>query len=805
MIIRHKIHTPGTLIYCFIACLLIPGCSSNKNNSTMMKYKYKDSSLPIEKRIEDLLSHMTLEEKMVQMIAVNEDVKKLISIKNNGEIDITALKDALPNGIGQITRLSETKGGQSQTSEKQSEPLTPYEHALLTNKVQKYFLEETRLGIPAIFHEESLHGLAAAHATSFPQPIAMAGTFNPELIERVYALMAKETRLRGGHQVLSPVLDIARDARWGRVEETFGEDPYLTTEIGRAAVKGFQGDGSFISGEHVAATLKHFAAHGQPEGGTNTAPANYSERVLREIHFAPFKNLIQDESIYSVMATYHELDGIPAHGNKWLLTDILRREWGFKGFVVSDYFAIREMHDREGVNAHCIARDGKHAAELAIKAGVNIELPFPDCYLHIPDLIENKLLSIEQIDQMVREMLYLKFKLGLFDTPYVDPEKTIGFCGGEGNRELALEAALESITLLQNKNNIAPLNTNRYKKIAVIGPNANRELLGGYSGIPNYSSTLLEGIKDQVGEKAEIVYARGCGITEGGSWAEDNVNFTDHKTNEKLIREAVKVASETDIIILAVGGNEQTSREAWSNTHLGDRADIDLIGDQNKLIEALSTTGKPIVACVFNGRPLAFNKLIEKSDAIFECWYLGQESGIAVAKTLFGEHNPGGKLPISFPRSVGHLPVFYNHKPSARRGYLNDDISPLYPFGFGLSYTTFKLSDIELKEASIKAGQPFTVLVNVTNTGNLEGSETIQVYIRDVQSSVTRPVKELKAFYKINLKPGESQKLELELESKSLAFYDINMNYVVEPGEFIVMVGNSSSANDLTNLQLIVK
>lgn len=767
-------------------------------------YTYKNQLLPINERVEDLLSRMTLEEKVAQMFAVNTELKDLIKIKPDGSFNITLLKDSLNNGIGQITRISETKGGQSQTSDKASEPLTPYENAVLSNTLQKFFIEETRLGIPAIFHEESLHGLAAAHSTNFPQPIAMAGTFNPDLIERAYSVMAKEARLRGAHQVLSPVLDIARDPRWGRVEETYGEDPHLTTQIGKAAIRGFQGDSEFQDGEHVAATIKHFAAHGQPEGGMNTAPANYSERVLREAHLSPFKNVIDEGNIFSVMASYNELDGVPAHANKWLLTDILREEWGFKGFVVSDYFAIREMHDRDGINPHSIARNGKHAAELALKAGVNIELPFPDCYKHIPELVEEGTISIETIDQLVGEMLYLKFKLGLFDNPYVKPELAQEFCGSEQNRDIALEVALESITLLKNKHQIAPLPLKKYKKIAVIGSNANRELFGGYSGVPNYSSTLLEGITDHVGNQSEIVYARGCGITESGGWTEDDIQFTSHKTNMKLIQEAVKVASDADITILAVGGNELTSREAWSNTHMGDRAGLDLFGDQNELINALSGIGKPIVSCVFNGRPLAFNKLIEKSDAIFECWYLGQESGHAVAKTLFGEYNPGGKLPISFPRSVGHIPAFYNYKPTARRGYLQDNVSPLYPFGFGLSYTTFELSDIKLKKEAIRIGEPFTVKANVTNTGNVAGSETVQVYIRDEQSSVTRPVKELKAFQKVFLQPGESKNIEIEIDSQSLAFYNINMDFKVESGEHIVMVGNSSDNNDLTCIKLII-
>ena len=791
-------------IICLII-LVLPHLNCRSNENRNMNFKYKDKGLSIAERVTDLLSHMTVEEKAAQMVAVNTDIKNLIVLRDDGSFDITAIKSSLSNGIGQMTRISETKGGLSQTSSNQSEPLTPYENAVLSNTLQKFFLEETRLGIPALFHEESLHGLAAAHSTSFPQPIAMAGTFNPELIERVYGLMAKETRLRGAHQVLSPVVDIARDARWGRVEETFGEDSYLSSIIGGAAVKGFQGDNTFTDGEHVAATLKHFAGHGHPEGGNNTAPVNISERELRAIHLSPFKWIIEKHGVLSIMTTYHEIDAVPAHGNRWLNTDILRNEWGFKGFVVSDYYAIREMHDRAGIVAHGVARDGKHAAELAIKAGVNIELPDPDCYLHIVELVEEGIITIEQIDELVGEMLAVKFKLGLFDNPYVDPQKAQDFCGIEAHRDLALEAALQSITLLENKNNIVPLTLDKKQKIVVVGPNANRVLLGGYSGIPNFETTLFESVQQHAGNQFEVVFAQGCGITQGGSWVEDEVVFSDPVQDGIWIEEAVKVAADADIIILAVGGNEQTSREAWSLTHLGDRTDLDLIGAQNQLINALHNLDKPMVAFVFNGRPLAFNNLIEKADAIFECWYLGQEGGAAAAKVLFGEYNPSGKLPISFPRSVGHIPVYYNHKPTARRGYLNADVSPLYPFGYGLSYTKFELSNVALVENDIRVGESFTVTATITNVGDVEGSEVVQVYVRDVQSSVTRPVKELKAFEKVNLESGETKKLEFVMDREALAFYDINMDWVVEPGVFNIMVGTSSANKDLTTIALTVK
>lgn len=444
----------------------------------------------------------------------------------------------------------------------------------MTNKLQKYFIEETRLGIPAIFHEECLHGLVASHATSTPNPIAMGGTFNPELVEKVYTMIAKETRLRGGHQALIPVVDIARDARWGRVEETFGEDPYLTGIMGTSVIKGFQGDATFKNKERIVGTLKHFAAHGQPEGRTNTAPANYSERILREIHFYPFKEAIQKGGALSIMTTYHELDGVPINANKWLVRDVLRGEWGFKGFVVSDYFSIREMHERYGIGAHRVAADGKHAAELALKARVNIELPHPDCYLHIAELVEEGTISEAIINELVGQMLRVKFQLGLFEEPYVDPAKAQAFSGSEENRVIAKEAALQSITLLENKNSIAPLDLSAVKNIAVIGPNADRVNLGGYAGTPNYYTTMLDGIKQKVGDRANVRYAEGCRITIGGAWVEDKITFPDPEEEKQKIAEAVKLARQSDVIVLGIGGNEQTAREAWNIYHMGDRADL---------------------------------------------------------------------------------------------------------------------------------------------------------------------------------------------------------------------------------------
>ena len=766
---------------------------------------YKNANLTIDERVADLLSKMTLEEKAAQMIAADKEVKDSVFISNDGSITFGNIKKAFPNGVGQVTRLSETRGGQSQTLNTNAKPLTPYENAVLSNQLQKYFIENSRLGIPVIFHEECLHGLVASHATSFPHPIAMAGTFNRKLVEEVYSAIAKETRLRGGHQALTPVVDIARDARWGRVEETYGEDPYLTAQMGISAIRGFQGYNTEIDDEHIAATLKHFAAHGQPEGGTNTAPANYSERILREIHFFPFKEIIQKAGAKSVMTTYHEIDGVPINANKWLVTDLLRNKWGFEGFVVSDYFSLREMHQRFGIGAHRVARDGKHAAELALNAGVNIELPNPDCYKHVVELVMEGSISEETIDKLVAQMLKVKFELGLFDNPYTDPEKAQAFSGSVENRKLAKEAAINSIVLLENKNQTVPLNLSKIKNIAVIGPNANRENKGGYSGIPNYYTTLLDGIKEKAGNKATISYAEGCRITIGGSWVEDKITFPDPEEEKQKIAEAVEVAKNADVIVLGLGGNEQTSREAWNIYHLGDRASLELVGMQDELINALSELGKPIIAFLYNGRPLAINNLIEKADAIYECWYPGQENGHACADLLFGEVTPGAKLAISFPHSVGHIPVYYNHKPSARRGYMNDEVTPLYPFGYGLSYTSFKFTNLRLEKETIAKDESVKVLVDVKNTGNYTGNEVVQMYIRDELSTVTRPVKELKDFARVTLKPGETKTVELEITPEKLKFWNINMKYGVEPGEFAVLVGNSSADKDLESIVLNVK
>jgi beta-xylosidase len=762
---------------------------------------YKNPALSPEKRVKDLLARMTLEEKAAQMMCVwQEKTTRLLDA--NGNFDFAKAKASFKkgHGIGQVGRPSDAG----------SPPTEPWKGktargmAELTNGIQKFFMENSRLGIPVFFHEECLHGHAANGGTSFPQPIGLGATFHPELVERLFTMTAEETRLRGAHQALTPVVDVARDPRWGRVEETYGEDPFLNSRLGCAAVRGFQGDASFKDKKRLIATLKHFAAHGQPESGMNCAPVNVSERVLRETFLFTFKETIQKAGAISVMASYNEIDGVPSHASKWLLRDVLRREWKFKGFVVSDYYAIWELGHRPDTHGHFVAKDKREACELAVKAGVNIEFPEPDCYLHLAELVRKKVLKESQLDELVAPMLFWKFKMGLFDDPYVDPDEAEQIVGCDANRKLALEAARESITLLKNETNLAPLNLNKIKTIAVIGPNANRSLLGGYSGAPKHDVSVFEGIKTKVGGQAKVIYSEGCKITAGGSWQQDEVVTSNPEEDRKQIAEAVEVAKQADVIVLALGGNEQTSREAWNLKHMGDRASLDLIGRQNELVEAMLATGKPVIVFLFNGRPLAINYVAQNVPVIFECWYLGQECGHAVADVLFGDFNPGGKLPITIPRSAGHLPAFYNYKPSARRGYLFDDVSPLFAFGFGLSYTSFEFKNLRLKKKKIRAKDATQVLVDVTNSGKRAGTETVQLYIRDLVSSVTRPIKELKGFRKISLQPGETKTVALDITPESLAFYDLHMNYIVEPGDFEIMVGNSSRDGDLQKVILTV-
>ncbi len=752
---------------------------------------YKNPGLPVEQRVADLLSRMTLEEKVAQLTclwAERPQVGPQTDFSNDrGDFSPEKARLVMKYGIGQIARQRERKG--------------PREGAVFANAVQKWLIENSRLGIPAIFHDEILHGHMAQGSTSFPQPIALASSWDPDFISKVFTVAALETRARGSHQVLGPNLDVAREPRWGRTEETYGKDPYLVSRMAVAIIKALQGSGPGVDGGHIIATAKHFAAHGQPEGGTNIAPANYSERVLREFFLPSFEAAVKEAGVMSVMASYNEIDGVPSHANKWLLEKVLRQEWGFKGYVVSDYYGIPQLE-----SLHYVAADKKEAAKLALETGVDIELPDPDCFPILVQLVKEGKVAEATIDRAVARNLRAKFLLGLFENPYVDPQRAVSVTNSEAHRELAAEAARRSIVLLKNENNLLPLDRNRLKSIAVIGPNADRVHLGGYSDNPGRGISVLQGITDRVGSKATVTHAVGCKITkEGGDWWADTSHLSDPAEDTKLIAQAVEVAKAADLAVLVLGGNEDTNKEGWADNHLGDRDSLDLVGRQNDLVKAVLDTGKPTVVLLINSGPLSINYIAEKVPAILEGFYLGQETGVAVADALFGDYNPAGKLPVTFPRSVGQLPSYYNRKPTARRGYLFTSKEPLFPFGFGLSYTTFAYSNLSVSPARIGTAGQTRVSVTVTNTGKRAGDEIVQLYIHDLVSSVTRPVMELKDFKRISLAQGESKTVEFVITPDKLSFLDLNMNRIVEPGWFDIMVGTSSVKYQTAKLEVVAR
>lgn len=759
--------------------------------SASVKAVYKDAGAPIEARVDDLLARMTLEEKIVQITAVWDG--KVEVFDANLQLDPAKLAARYPNGLGQFTRPSDAKGS---VSPRVARGRTPAQTVALVNALQHWAMTQTRLGIPILFHEEGLHGYAAVGATSFPQSIAMASSWDPAMLRAVNGVIAREIRARGVSQVLAPVVDIARDPRWGRIEETYGEDPYLVGEMGVAAVEGLQGAGRArqLTPGHVFATLKHLTGHGQPESGTNVGPAPISERELRENFFPPFEQVVKRTGIEAVMASYNEIDGVPSHANKWLLEKVLRGEWGFKGAVVSDYSAVDQL-----MSIHHIAPDLEGAARRALDAGVDADLPEGLSYATLGKAVREGRVSEAQIDKAVRRMLDLKFRAGLFENPYADAAAAEKLTNDAQAIALARTAAQRSITLLKN-DGMLPLKPEG--TIAVIGPSAAVARLGGYYGQPAHKVSILDGIKARVGDKAKIVFAQGVKITEDDDWWADKVTKSDPVENRKLIAQAVEAARGVDRIVLTLGDTEQSSREGWADNHLGDRPSLDLVGEQQELFDALKALGKPITVVLINGRPASTVKVSEQANAILEGWYLGEQGGNAVADVLFGDVNPGGHLPVTVARSVGQLPVFYNAKPSARRGYLFDTTAPLYPFGFGLSYTTFDLSAPRLSAPTIgKAGQA-QVSVDVRNTGTRLGDEVVQLYIRDKVSSVTRPIKELKGFERITLKPGETRRVTFNIGPEALQMWNDQMQRVVEPGEFEIMTGDNSV--DLKGVTLTV-
>lgn len=750
---------------------------------------YRNPALPAEDRVADLLARMTLEEKVAQLYCVGRAVEMTGTLfDEDGRLLVDRLGELFPHGIGQLGRPAQRR--------------SPRAAAELTNAIQQFLVENTRLGIPALFNEEGLHGLMATGSTSFPQAIALASTWDEALVEAVYSVVAREARARGSNYIYTPVLDLARDPRWGRTEETFGEDPYLVSRLGVAAIRGLQGQGPTIDREHVIACAKHFAVHGQPESGLNSAPGNFSERVIREEFLAPFRAAVEEAGVQAIMAAYNEVDGIPLHTHPWFLQTILWEEWGFKGFVTSDGFGVPQL-----IILHHVAADEAEAARLAIEAGVDCEVPQGVCYPTLVGQVKNGLVAPETIDRAAGRILRAKILLGLLDDlPYADPDEAERVTNCPEHRALALKAAREAIILLKNEGNLLPLSAGNLKSMAVIGPNAADLHLGGYAEDPGRGVSVLEGIRQKAGRRLAVRYAEGCRLTEGPqgykAWHTDEVRLSNPADDTPRIAEAVRLAAESDVAVLVIGGNEATCREGWWFNHLGDRDDLNLLGRQEELVRAVLATGTPTIVVLINGRPLTINYVAENVPAILECWYLGQETGTAVADVLFGDVNPGGKLPVTIPRSVGQVPAYYYHKPSAKRGYLFTATSPLFPFGYGLSYTTFAYTGLRLLPEKISPAGQSVVQVDVTNTGPRAGDEVVQLYIRKRVSSVTRPVKLLKGFRRIHLLPGQTKTVTFTLTPDKLAFLDRQMTWQVEPGRYEIMVGGSSDRVETVTLEV---
>jgi len=716
-----------------------------------------------EGRVQDLIQRMALEEKVAQLGSI-----PATEFLEDGKFSIEKATKLLKNGIGQITRIAGSRGIN----------LSPREAAEIANEIQRFLIEETRLKIPAIVHEECLSGFMARDATTFPQAIGLASTWNPNLVQRVASVIREQMKATGAHQGLSPVLDVVRDPRWGRTEETFGEDPYLVAYMGTAYIKGLQGEDS-ISG--IIATPKHFAAHGFSEGGRNCASVHVPLRELREVFLFPFEAAIKVAKAGSLMNAYHEIDGIPCACSRELLTEILRREWGFDGFVVSDYGAIRMLQ-----TFHHVAADEEEAALQALEAGIDIELPRVVCYGEpLIQAVKKGQVSEITLNEAVSRVLRAKFLLRIFENPYVDAENAPKVFDTAEHRALALQASRESIVLLKN-DGILPL-SKEIGSIAVIGPNANntRNLLGDYSYTAHLSCerdvvpvvSVLAGIKSRVSPQTKVYYAEGCEIAG---------------TSTEGFREAVEMANKSDLVVAVVGERSGLSPSDVSGEGR-DQASLRLPGVQEELVEALHKTRKPVIVVLVNGRPLSIGWIVKNCPAVVEAWLPGEEGGNAIADVLFGDYNPGGKLPVSFPFEVGQVPLHYNRKPSSFRDYVSASSKPLFPFGHGLSYNRFEYDFLSITPEKVGPTGVVTIGFEVKNVGDRAGDEVVQLYVCDVVASVSRPVKELKGFRRIRLEAGEKRTVTFKLSADQLAFYDRYMRLVVEPGTFEVMVGDSSA------------
>lgn len=758
----------------------------NKNG---IKDIYEDPAATLDARIENLLQQMTLEEKTCQMVTLY-DYKRV-------------LKDALPtpewkqmlwkDGIGAI---DEHLNGFQQWGlpPSDNENVWPASrHAWALNEIQRFFVEDTRLGIPVDFTNEGIRGVESYKATNFPTQLGLGHTWNRELIRQVGLITGREARMLGYTNVYAPILDVGRDQRWGRYEEVYGESPYLVAELGIEMVRGLQHN------HQVAATAKHFAVYSNNKGareGMARVDPQMPPREVENIHIYPFKRVIREAGLLGVMSSYNDYDGIPIQGSYYWLTTRLRKEMGFRGYVVSDSDAVEYLYTK-----HNTAKDMKEAVRQSVEAGLNVRCTFrsPDSFvLPLRELVKEGGLSEEVINDRVRDILRVKFLIGLFDAPYqTDLAGADDEVEKEANEAVALQASRESIVLLKNTDNTLPLNIDKIKKIAVCGPNADEEgyALTHYGPLAVEVTTVLEGIREKAQGKAEVLYTKGCDLVDA-HWPESEIMEYPLTPDEQAeIDRAVANARQADVAVVVLGGGQRTCGENKSRTSL------ELPGHQLKLLQAVQATGKPVILILINGRPLSVNWADKFVPAILEAWYPGSKGGMAVADILFGDYNPGGKLTVTFPKTVGQIPFNFPYKPASQidggknpgpDGNMSRINGALYPFGYGLSYTTFEYSDLEITPKVITPNQKATVQLKVTNTGKRAGDEVVQLYTRDILSSVTTYEKNLAGFERIHLKPGESKEIVFTLDRKHLELLNADMKWTVEPGEFAIMAGASS-------------
>lgn len=770
----------------------------NKNG---IKDIYEDPAATLDARIENLLQQMTLEEKTCQMVT-------LYGYKR-------VLKDALPtpewkqmlwkDGIGAI---DEHLNGFQQWGlpPSDNENVWPASrHAWALNEIQRFFVEDTRLGIPVDFTNEGIRGVESYKATNFPTQLGLGHTWNRELIRQVGLITGREARMLGYTNVYAPILDVGRDQRWGRYEEVYGESPYLVAELGIEMVRGLQHN------HQVAATAKHFAAYSNNKGareGMARVDPQMPPREVENIHIYPFKRVIREAGLLGVMSSYNDYDGIPIQGSYYWLTTRLRKEMGFRGYVVSDSDAVEYLYTK-----HNTAKDMKEAVRQSVEADLNVRCTFrsPDSFvLPLRELVKEGGLSEEVINDRVRDILRVKFLIGLFDAPYqTDLAGADDEVEKEANEAVALQASRESIVLLKNTDNTLPLNIDKIKKIAVCGPNADEEgyALTHYGPLAVEVTTVLEGIREKAQGKAEVLYTKGCNLVDA-HWPESEIMEYPLTPDEQTeIDRAAANARQADVAVVVLGGGQRTCGENKSRTSL------ELPGHQLKLLQAVQATGKPVILILINGRPLSVNWADKFVPAILEAWYPGSKGGTAVADILFGDYNPGGKLTVTFPKTVGQIPFNFPYKPASQidggknpgpDGNMSRINGALYPFGYGLSYTTFEYSDLEITPKVITPNQKATVRLKVTNTGKRAGDEVVQLYTRDILSSVTTYEKNLAGFERIHLKPGESKEIVFTLDRKHLELLNADMKWTVEPGEFAIMAGASSEdirLNDILTVE----